>query len=258
MAGRQHMQSEIPNPSAGIPVYGLIGYPLSHTFSPAYFSEKFEREGINASYQAFPLEDIAGLPALLKQHPHLHGLNVTTPHKQAVFPYLDAISEDARIIGAVNCIDIRMGRLSGFNTDWIGFRDSLQPLLGPHHTTALVLGSGGASLAIKYALDTLGIIHHTAARTRAKGHYLYEDITPSVIDQHTLIINTTTLGTHGVGLPALPYTALTDRHLLYDLVYNPAITPFLARGREYGATIKNGEEMLHLQAEASWAIWQQQ
>lgn len=238
-------------------LYGLIGYPLGHSFSPAYFSEKFLREGIDAAYAAFPLENIEALPLLLEAHPQLRGLNVTTPHKQAAIPYLNAISDDARTIGAVNCIAIKQGRLSGYNTDWTGFRDSLQPLLQPHHTLALVLGNGGASLAVRYALSRLNIPFHTVSETEGKGDFLYRDITPEILQEHAIIINTTILGTGGEGLPKLPYGALTPAHLLYDLVYNPAVTPFLAEGIKYGTTIKNGLEMLNLQAEGSWAIWQE-
>jgi shikimate dehydrogenase len=237
--------------------YGLIGYPLTHSFSPAYFSEKFAREGIEATYAAFPLAQITDLPALIAEHPYLRGLNVTTPYKQSVLPYLNSTTDDARAIGAVNCISVTNGRLRGHNTDWIAFKDSLSPLLKSHHTRALILGSGGALSAVKYALDHLAIPHNTVSRTPGKGDYLYEDLTSSIIATYPIIINTTTLGTHGIGCPALPYEALSDRVLLFDLVYNPALTPFLAQGIEYGAAVKNGLEMLHLQAEASWAIWQQ-
>ena len=237
--------------------YGLIGYPLTHSFSPGYFAEKFEREHISASYETFPIESIQELPALLKAHSHLRGLNITTPYKEQVLPYLDEMSEDARAIGAVNCITIRDGKLSGYNTDWIGFRDSLLPLLTPRYWPALILGNGGASRAIQYALQQLSIAYTIVSRKEGPGILSYADVTPSVVESHPLIINTTTLGTLGEGLPALPYEAITRGHLLYDLVYNPTLTPFLAKGQEQGATIKNGMEMLHLQADASWQIWQQ-
>jgi shikimate dehydrogenase len=236
--------------------YGIIGFPLGHTFSPAYFAAKFAREGIDAAYEVFPLERIEDFPALLAAHPKLRGLNVTTPHKQAVMPYLHELSEDARAIGAVNCITIKEGRLTGCNADWTGFRDSLQPLLQPHHTSALVLGNGGASLAVRYALRRMNIPFHTVSATAGKADFLYRDITPAILLAHSIIINTTILGTLGKGCPQLPYNALTPEHLLFDLVYNPAVTPFLEEGLKRGALIRNGQEMLERQAEASWELWQ--
>ena len=237
--------------------YGLIGYPLGHSFSPAYFAEKFAREGIVASYTAFPLEQIEDFPALLAGHRELRGLNVTTPYKQAVMPYLDSLHEDAVEIGAVNCISIMEGKLTGYNTDWTGFRDSIGPLLQPHHHPALVLGTGGASLAVRYALRRMGIPFQTVSRTFGKADLVYGDITPVVLQTFRIIINTTILGTEGNGCPPLTYDALTPQHLLYDLVYNPPLTPFLNEGLIRGATIRNGQEMLVRQAEASWEIWQQ-
>jgi shikimate dehydrogenase len=236
--------------------YGLIGFPLTHSFSPDYFREKFAREGINASYEAFTLEKIGALPGLLEAYPQLCGLNVTTPHKQSVMPYLHSISEDAQAIGAVNCISIHDDKLSGFNTDWIGFRDSLLPLLVPRHWPALILGNGGASQAVQYALEQLGIAYSIVSRKGGADVLNYAEVTAEVIETHPLIINTTTLGTLGEGLPQLPYDALNEGHLLYDLVYNPALTPFLEKGLAKGASVKNGLEMLQLQAEAAWHIWQ--
>lgn len=236
--------------------FGIIGYPLSHSFSPAYFKEKFEREGIDAAYDAYPLDDIAELPSLLASYPNMRGLSVTTPHKLTVFPYLDTISEDAQAIGAVNCIAIKEGKLSGFNTDWIGFRDSFIPLLTPRYWPALILGNGGASQAVQYALQQLGIAYSIVSRQRGAGKLSYDEVSPEIIASHPLIINTTTLGTLGEGLPPLPYEALSEGHLLYDLVYNPSLTPFLKQGLAKKATVKNGLEMLQLQAEAAWNIWQ--
>jgi shikimate dehydrogenase len=235
--------------------YGLLGYPLGHSFSPAYFAEKFAREGIDAVYSTFPLEHIEDFPALLAAKPALRGLNVTTPHKEAITPYLDELQADAAAIGAVNCIVIKPGRLSGYNTDWIGFRDSLQPLLQSHHKAALVLGAGGASMAVRYALRKMDIPFHTVSRTVGKADFTYAEVTPALLTAHPVIINTTTLGTQGKGLPALPYQALSPSHMLYDLVYNPAITPFLEEGLKRGALVKNGLEMLERQAEASWEVW---
>ena len=214
------------------------------------------REGIDGRYEAFPLERIDDLPSLLAAHPHFRGLNVTTPHKGAVIPFLDDLSAEARAIGAVNCIVITDGRLFGHNTDWTGFRDSLQPLLTPRHSSALVLGGGGASKAVRYALVRMGIPYLTVSRTR--GELRYEDVTAELLAAQRIIINTTVLGTEGRGCPELPYEALTADHLLYDLVYNPAVTPFLAEGLRRGAAVKNGLEMLERQAEASWDLWRRE
>jgi shikimate dehydrogenase len=238
------------------PEFGLIGYPLGHTFSPGYFTAKFAREGIDARYEALPLERITDLPALLKSNPQLRGLNVTTPHKGAVISYLDNLSDDAAVMQAVNCIAIRDGQLAGYNTDWIGFSKSLEPLLQRQHSSALVLGNGGAANAVRYALGILGISFKTITRKADEGNYRYDALTADIIKAHPLIINATTLGTNGEGLPRLPYSAIDSRHLLYDLVYNPPITPFLEAGMRQGAIVKNGQEMLERQAEAAWQIWQ--
>lgn len=237
--------------------YGIIGYPLGHSFSPAYFREKFLHEGIKARYAAFPIERIEEFPALLAAHPQLRGLNVTIPHKAAVTPYLDALHPDAQTIGAVNCIAFEDGKSTGYNTDWIGFRDSLLPLLEQHHQRALVLGTGGAAKAVVFALERLRISFTQVSRMRTATSLSYEDLTPEVLAAHTLIVNTTPLGMHPDEdkVPELAYAAIGSQHLLYDLIYNPAETKFLAEGRRRGATIKNGEEMLVLQAEASWKIW---
>ncbi len=235
--------------------YGLIGFPLTHSFSPRYFAQKFQREGIDASYEAFPLAQIAGFRDLLRLHPGLRGLNVTTPHKQSVIALLDTLDDAARQIGAVNCIRITAGRLAGHNTDWTGFRDSLSPLLSARHAAALVFGAGGASQAVRFALQAMGIPFQTVSRTAGKADLVYSDLTPSIIGQHSILINTTTLGTEGRGLLPIPYDAVSPQHLLYDLVYNPSITPFLQEGLSRGAAVKNGLEMLERQAESSWKIW---
>jgi Shikimate 5-dehydrogenase len=237
--------------------YGIIGYPLGHSFSPAYFADKFQQEGIDAVYNAYPLADIAEFPQLLQANPQLRGLNVTIPHKQAVIPYLNELDVEAETIGAVNCIDIRNGITKGYNTDAAGFELSLLPLLSADHTHALVLGTGGASLAVAYVLGKLGIAFRYVSRNAQQGHYTYDALTPDIIQQHKLIINTTPLGMHPdtSSLPALPYEAIGASHLLYDLIYNPEETAFLAAGRQQGAAVKNGLEMLQLQAEASWHIW---
>jgi shikimate dehydrogenase len=235
--------------------YGLIGYPLSHSFSPAYFAKKFAEQCIDADYKAYPLASIEELTALLNNTPSLQGLNVTIPYKQQVIPYLDAIDAAAKAIGAVNCITIKDGILTGYNTDWVGFTDSIRPLLKAHHTHALVLGSGGSSKAVVYALRQLGIQYSIISR--AGGDYQYNQLTENIIQAHTIIINTTPLGMypHTDNAPDIPYQFLTTSHLLYDLVYNPAETLFMQKGIAAGATVKNGYEMLILQAEASWRIW---
>ena len=239
-------------------VYGLIGYPLSHSFSKGFFAEKFAREGIrNCMYESFPIPEISELPALLAQYPDLQGLNVTIPYKQAVMSYLDELSPAAAQIGAVNCIHFKEGRKIGYNTDAIGFRRSLEPLLQPHHNKALVLGTGGAAKAVQYVLEGLNIPYKLVSRQASADAISYEQLDAATMTSHTLIVNTTPLGMYPnvSAAPALPYEQLTDKHLLYDLIYNPAVTAFLQQGADRGATIKNGHEMLILQAEASWEIW---
>jgi shikimate dehydrogenase len=256
--------------------YGLIGFPLSHSFSKKYFTEKFEKENVTDSvYELYPLENIKDLQDLLDLHPDLCGLNVTVPHKIEVLKYLDWIEPDAKNAGAVNCIRITaespveaafsgelsvMGhdfRLEGFNTDIYGFEMSLTPLLKDYHDNALILGDGGAAKAVKCVLENLGITYKIVTRKPIGNNLLFKDIKPHHIKQHKLIINTTPLGTYPKveECPPIPYEAITDEHLLYDLVYNPEKTLFLQKGGERGATIKNGYEMLVLQAEKGWEIW---
>jgi shikimate dehydrogenase len=256
--------------------YGLIGYPLSHSFSKQFFTEKFENEKIrDTEYHVFPMEHISELPALLKAHPDLCGLNVTIPHKLSVLKYLDWIEHDAKSAGAVNCIRIssespveaafsgEVGvkghdfRLEGFNTDIYGFEMSLRPLLKDHHDQALVLGDGGAARAVKCVLESLGINFRVVTRKPIPGNLLFSELKPHHIKQHTLIVNTTPLGTspNVDESPPIPYDAITHDHLLYDLIYNPEKTLFLKKGEDHGAVIKNGYEMLVLQAEKSWEIW---
>ncbi|PUZ30465.1 shikimate dehydrogenase [Chitinophaga costaii] len=240
-------------------LYGLIGFPLGHSFSSGYFSDKFKRENIaDSKYENFPLPDITGFPELVRSLPHLRGLNVTIPHKTAILPYLDALDDAAVEIGAVNCIRLEGGRLIGYNTDAIGFRHSLETLLQPHHRHALVLGTGGASKAVKYTLRQLGITYRLVSRhPQGPEDLAYGQIDQAMLEQYTLLINTTPLGMYPAvdTAPALPYKYLTARHFLYDLVYNPAKTLFLHQGEAQGAVIKNGYEMLVLQAEAAWTIW---
>jgi shikimate dehydrogenase len=238
--------------------YGLIGYPLGHSFSRRFFNEEFFPEhGIEAEYLNFEIPEAEGLLEVVRTHPLLRGLNCTIPHKQAVIPLLDEISPEAREIGAVNVIRIRDGRLKGFNSDIIGFMDSLRPLLRPHHRRALVLGSGGASKAVWAGLLRLGLEPTQVSRRAGDGVFSYEMLSPEVMADHTVVVNCSPVGMFPRvdECPAIPYELLSGRHLLYDLVYNPLDTLFMQRGRERGATVKNGLEMLRLQALASWKFW---
>lgn len=254
--------------------YGLIGYPLTHSFSKKYFTEKFEKEELdNYQYDLYPLPNLSDLPDLIKGIPELCGLNVTVPHKIGVMFYLDKIDPAAKEIDAVNCIKIvnhqpveaffsgelssMKVRLEGYNTDAFAFEASLKPLLKKHHQKALILGNGGAARAVAYILNKLGISYRLVSR-RAIGKQLsYDKLDADVMSERLLIVNTTPLGTapNIDECPDIPYELLGPRHLLYDLVYNPAETEFLKRAKARGASIKNGIEMLHLQAEKSWEIW---
>lgn len=238
-------------------LYGLIGKPLKHSFSAAYFNQKFAAENIDSVYQNFELDSIAQLPQLLQQHSNLRGLNVTIPYKKDVLPYLHAANETVQQIGACNCIKVVDGKLYGYNTDTVGFRQSLEPHLKRHHNKALVLGTGGSSGAVQYALKQLNIPFQLVSRQKEKETFLYEDLNDEIVKEHTLIINTTPLGMfpNVEAAPAIPYSALTPNHLLYDLIYNPEKTLFLQRGEAQGAAIVNGHQMLLLQAEAGWKIW---
>jgi shikimate dehydrogenase len=239
--------------------YGLIGYPLSHSFSQKYFTEKFQREGITGCvYDNFPLASIDEFAALIQQQADLHGLNVTIPYKEKVIPFLHAQSEVVKTIGACNCIRIENGELTGHNTDVVGFEESLRPLLQPHHKKALVLGTGGAAKAVHYVLNKLGIDFYEVSRTPCTTRQLsYQQVDEAVIKEHEVIINTSPLGMYPNidECTPLPYQALTAKHYLFDLVYNPAKTLFLQKGEEQGAAIKNGHDMLIIQAEESWRIW---
>ena len=237
--------------------YGLIGFPLGHSFSKGFFTEKFAREGIDAQYLNFEIPDATMLLDVLRENPELRGLNVTLPHKQAVIPLLDELSDEAREIGAVNVIRIRDGKLKGFNSDIIGFTESIRPLLQPWHKKALVLGTGGASKAICVGLNRLGIEWTYVSRSPREGMLTYDDITAETLQQHTVIVNCSPVGMFPKvdHAPAIPYELLCTKHLLFDLVYNPEDTLFMQKGRAQGATVKNGLEMLHLQAVASWEFW---
>jgi len=242
-------------------LFGLIGYPLGHSFSVPFFTKKFSEEQVDAEYRNFPLEEISDFKELVKAEPGLVGLNVTVPYKQKIIPYLDALDKTARSIGAVNTIFFcRKGSqvgLLGYNTDVNGFERSLLEHLQPHHQKALVLGTGGSSKAVEFVLKKLEINYRMVSRSRGEGLLAYEQLDSSILESHTLIINTTPLGMFPRvdACPAIPYEALTSRHLLFDLVYNPELTRFLSLGREQGAAIANGARMLVYQAEASWEIW---
>lgn len=237
--------------------YGIIGYPLGHSFSRGFFTEKFARESIDAQYLNFEIPDVAMLSDVLRDNPELRGLNVTLPHKQAVIPLLDEMSEEAMEIGAVNVIRVRNGKLKGFNSDIIGFTNSIKPLLQPHHRKALVLGTGGASKAIRVGLNRLGIEWTYVSRSPRDGMVTYEDITAETLQEYTVIVNCSPVGMFPKvdAAPAIPYELLSPQHLLFDCVYNPEETLFMKKGRKQGATVKNGLEMLHLQAAASWNFW---
>ncbi len=242
-------------------LYGLIGYPLGHSFSAKYFAEKFQKQNIDAAYQNFAIENIDLLPEVLNANPTLQGLNVTIPYKQQILPFLDEIDESAQRIGAVNVVCVKHTaqgiKLIGHNADVIGFKNSISPLIKPHHAKALVLGTGGASKAVIDGLHQLNIATQYVSRTKKGDILAYSDLTPEIIEDFKVIVNCTPLGMYPKtdAAPDIPYNCITKEHLLYDLVYNPEETLFLRKGKEHGATVKNGLEMLHLQAEASWNFW---
>ena len=241
--------------------YGLIGYPLSHSFSESYFAKKFQEEGItDCMYQNFPIQDINDINNLLATFPDLKGFNVTIPYKERILPFLYTTNDVVAAIGACNCVKIDKGQLSGHNTDVYGFETSLTEHLQPHHARALILGEGGAAKAVAFVLEKLGIGYISVVRkgTTNPRRLLYEQVTDSIIDSHTLIVNCTPLGTYPNihECPVLNFERITARHYLFDLIYNPAKTVFLQNGERRGARIKNGYEMLVLQAEESWRIWQ--
>ena len=245
--------------------YGLIGYPLGHSFSRKFFTEKFAKEGIDAQYLNFEIPSIEEFPNIIKNNPTLKGLNVTIPYKQQVMQYLDDISEEAKAIGAVNVVKCQLStvncqlHLTGYNSDVIGFVESIKPLLKPHHKKALILGTGGASKAIRYGLEKkLGMKTLFVSRSAREGMITYEEVTAEVLKEYEVIVNCSPVGMypHVDECPALPYEALNENNLLYDLVYNPLETLFMKKGAAQGATVKNGLEMLHLQAIASWDFWE--
>lgn len=243
--------------------YGLIGYPLKHSFSITYFNEKFKSENIDAEYVNFEIPSINDFMEVIEENPNLCGLNVTIPYKEQVIPYLDELDPDTAKIGAVNVIKIirrakGKTKLVGYNSDIIGFTQSIQPLLQPRHKKALILGTGGAAKAVYHGLLNLGIESKYVSRTHKKEDSItYEELTPEIMASHLVIVNCTPLGMYPKvdTCPDIPYACLTPEHLLYDLLYNPNTTLFMKKGEAQGATTKNGLEMLLLQAFAAWGIW---
>ncbi len=245
-------------------IYGLIGYPLGHSFSVGYFNEKFQNEGIDAKYVNFEIPQIEMLEEVIASNPDLKGLNVTIPYKEKVISYLDNVSPEARTIGAINVIRvIHKGRsviLKGYNSDVIGFTQSIEPRLEPYHKKALILGTGGASKAVNYGLKSLGLETVFVSRYERPGTIQYEKLTPDDIKEYNVIVNCTPCGMypHSNKCPNLPYEAMDSHTLLYDLIYNPDETLFMYKGRKQGATVVNGLEMLLLQAFVSWEIWNEE
>ncbi len=242
--------------------FGLIGYPLSHSFSKKFFTDKFRNEQIDGcEYELYPIENIDLFSSLLADHPALSGINVTIPYKVQVLPFLDEMDEAAKEIGAVNCIAIQRNGadclLKGYNTDAYGFEESLKPLLEAHHRKALVFGDGGAAKAVKYVLKKLGISFLVVTRKPTEDSILYEAVDEALLQEYTVLVNTTPLGMSPDidTCPDIPYQYLSDKHVGYDLVYNPETTYFLKQIEDKGGRIKNGLEMLHLQAIRSWEIW---
>lgn len=251
---------------------GIIGWPLQHTQSPAYFDAKFKKLGIEGQYLTFPIDDISQLPEIISCHPDLIGFNVTHPYKEVIIPYLSGLSPEAEVIGAVNTVKIiRFGNavtLTGYNTDYYGFAESLKPCLGQRHhdTGALILGTGGAAKAVAYALTSLGIPFVAVSRNVDTDNYFvrhghnvisYDELTADIMSGHRILINCTPLGMHPHEgeCPDIPWVLMPENALCYDLVYNPPLTPFMTEGARHGAAVKNGLEMLHLQAEGAWKIW---
>ena len=244
-------------------LYGLLGYPLVHSFSQNYFNQKFESENIDAEYINFEIPDVGMLMEVVAENENLNRLNVTIPYKEQVIPFLDEIDPAASEVGAVNVIKFIRGkdglRLKGYNSDIIGFTDSIKSLLKPHHQSALVLGTGGAAKAVSYSLRKLGLEVQLVSRRKSANTLVYEELTKNDLKNHKVIVNTTPLGMYPNvdTCPDIPYRYLTSQHLCYDLIYNPDETLFLKNSRLAGAQVKNGLEMLLLQAFASYSIWNQ-
>ncbi len=238
--------------------YGLIGYPLTHSFSEKYFTNKFLQLGINdAAYFTFSISSIDQLNLIIKAHKNLCGFNITIPYKKQVLDFLNDADVTVKAINACNCVRIEDGKLVGYNTDVIGFEQSVMPFLKPYHNKALILGTGGAAAAVEFVLKKLHISYQLVARNSTGGHLSYIDLNESIMSNHTLIINTTPVGQFPAidQSPAIPYQLITSKHHLFDLIYNPVESSFLQKGKDMGASTQNGYEMLVLQAEESWRIW---
>ncbi len=242
-------------------IYGLLGYPLGHSFSKMYFSEKFQSENISAEYRNFEISDISLIREVVATEPDLRGLNVTIPYKESVIKYLDDLDDRAARIGAVNVIKFvrqkNRVRLIGYNSDFVGFKNSIEPLLPSGCTDALILGTGGASKAVYYALEDLGIKPVFVSRTSKDGQFIYPDLDKSVMEKYKIIVNTTPLGMYPEidFCPHIPYDLIIRGTLAYDVIYNPEETLFMKKAKAQGAVVKNGLEMLLLQANEAWRIW---
>lgn len=238
--------------------FGLIGKDIDYSFSRSYFTEKFKNLKLDDySYENFDFQDINELKSILEKEKNIKGFNVTIPYKQDVFPFLFDVDDTAKEIGAVNTIKFTDKGLKGFNTDYYGFQKSIEPAIKKHHTHALILGTGGASKAIAFVLKKLDLSYTFVSRTAKENQFTYADLNKTIIEKHTVIVNCTPLGTYPdiTDKPDIPYEYLSDKHLLFDLIYNPIKTAFLLEGEKRGAQIKNGDKMLELQAEKSWEIW---
>ncbi|MGV1011727.1 MAG: shikimate dehydrogenase family protein [Flavobacterium sp.] len=242
--------------------FGLIGRDISYSFSKKYFTEKFSKDLFDdCTYENFDIPNIEEFPNILKNNPDLKGLNVTIPYKEAIIPYLDTLSDKAFKIGAVNVIRFtKKGNLKGYNSDWYGFKKTLEPLLKPYHKKALILGTGGAAKAIAFALEQMGIFYTFVSREATENTIDYSRINATTFDNYQIIINCTPLGTspNTKEFPPIPYAFFTEKHIAYDLIYNPEETQFLKKAKKKGAIIKNGKEMLIFQAEKAWKIWNKQ
>ncbi|PKD20192.1 shikimate dehydrogenase [Salegentibacter salinarum] len=237
--------------------FGLIGKNISYSFSRTYFTEKFKKENIEAEYQNFDLDNLKEFRDVIKETPNLQGLNVTIPYKQEIISFLDDLAPEAKEIGAVNTINVNGNKLIGYNTDYIGFSESLKPFLKEHHKKALILGTGGASKAVAYALKNFSIDYKFVSRSSGEGKLGYDDLSEKIMKEYSLIINTTPVGTYPDvdAHPEIPFKFITSQHLVYDLIYNPRTTKLMARALAKGATVTDGLKMLELQAESAWKIW---
>jgi shikimate dehydrogenase len=239
--------------------FGLLGKNISYSFSKGFFTDKFKNENLEGcTYENFDIEEIAAFPEIIKNTVDLKGLSVTIPYKEAILPFLDKLSKKAVLIGAVNTVKVtKKGKLKGYNTDYYGFKKSLEPLLQEHHKKALILGTGGASKGVAFALDELNITYTFVSREAKENAIIYEEITATTFDNYQIIINSTPVGTSpNIHLfPLIPYEYFTGKHIAFDLIYNPTETQFLKKAKENGSQIKNGLDMLIYQAEKAWKIW---